>query len=412
MAGTTNDPLRTLAEAVRSLGVQAVSADEARAGGDALREHYAGGWPMGVLWSPALWEACRERVERLQLWATMPEATLSSANDVKAVPSFLVDPERPEQLWYAPSTELPAALFVPVAARPEAIAQALRELGPATTAPTLDEVRTVRAYMGSVATQTVPSPYTGEMEAAGPHELDRHFSFSPVVTPHAWGSAFGRDPLREVGPLSLDHMVATLRQLREHRPGGLPRFTRRSYFSQSHVGIEIHAQGQYFWHIDYRPSPWTAGVIESFNRATGYQLPADLPVDVAAAVHGFEFLGADWLEAALAREADPGQRGALVSVALGVASDDLVSATHIARAALAWGELEQIAVAQAAVQYNWEFLLEELGWSTTSPELRTQLERILVVGMAPPELNEHGEPVDLHEGSEDDDTAEPEDDHG
>lgn len=413
MAGRKNEPLRELADDVRSLGVQAASAAEARAGGESLRAHYAEGWHLGVLWSPALWQACQERVARLRLWATAPEATLSSANEIAAAPSFFVDPAHPEQLWYAPTTALPAALFVPVAATRDAIVQALRELGPATAAPTLDERRTVRAYMGAMSVLRLPNPYSGEMAAASPHELERHFNYSPVVTPHAWGSAFAVDPLLGLGPMPSGQMVVLLRQLREQRPGALPRFTRRAYFSQSHVGIEMHARGEYHWHIDYRPSPWTGGVIEDFNRVTGLHLPVDLPVDVAAAVHGFEFLDAGWLEAELAREASPGRRSALVSVALGVAADDLASAAHIARSALAWGEPEQVAVANAAIQYNWEFLLEELGWSTTSPELRQQLERVLIAGLPAPALNELGEPADLHEGLESDDAEEhDEDDHG
>ena len=245
-------PLRALAGAVADLGVHAVDDEESQDGGEALRETYAEGWSLGTLWSDALWEACAARVRPLRLWATGP--TMRDAMGSEVTPSLFVDPAEPDRLWYTPTTALPAALFVPLPATREAIAQALAELGPHAKPVEPGEARSIRAYMGAAAFLRVPSPYSGELEPAGPHELDRHFNFSPVVTPHAWGSAYRDDPLLGGEPTSTLQSIVALREMREQLEEALPRFTRRAYFSQAHVAIEMHARGHYVWDISYRPS--------------------------------------------------------------------------------------------------------------------------------------------------------------
>ena len=260
----------------------------------------------------------------------------------------------------------------------------------------------------------MPSPYSGQFEPAGPHEMDRHFNFSPVVTPHGWGSAYADDPLLGRERLSTIGEALALREMRAQTDGGLPRFTRRAYFSRAHVAIEMHARGHYVWDIRYRPARLSAGVIASFNALTHNAYPADLPVDVAAAVHGFMFLDAAMIDAEIAAETEPGRRGALVSAALAVAADDITEAARIARAAIARELPDQVAVANAATQYNWQFLLEELGATTTDAGLRGFVEQVIVEGLAPPPLNEHGEPADLHDsidyGDDEEAEAEEEDD--
>jgi hypothetical protein len=396
-------PLRALAEAVEDLGVHVVSDTESVAGGDALREHYAEGWSLGILWSDALWDACQARVGPLRLWATGPAVQNTMGNDL--TPSLYLDPAEPGQLWYTPTPELPAALFVPLPATRAAIETALGELGPRAAPVELAEARRVRAYMGPAAHLRVPNPYSGTLEPAGPHELDRHFNFSPVATPYAWGSAHADDPLRGREPLSTIQSVIALREMREQLAESLPRFTRRTYFSHAHVAIEMHARGHYVWDITYRPARLSAPVIAAFNALTGNAYPADLPVDVAAAVHGFMFLDAAWLAAEIAGEADPGRRSALVSAALAVAADDLGEAARIGRAAISRSLADQIAVTNAAAQYNWQFLLEEVASATTDADLRAHIEAVVIEGIAPPAVNEHGEPVDLYAslGSDDDD---------
>lgn len=388
-------PLHALAEAVVDLGVLVVDEAESLAEGEAMRERYADGWSMGLLWSSELWEACRARVGPLRLWALGPGMTDALGLEIR--PSIFIDPAQPDRLWYTPTDALPAALFVPLPATRAAIEQALGELGPAVPPVEPAEAVNVRAYMGVARFLRVPSPYSGELEPAGPHELDRHFNFSPVVTPHAWGSAYADDPLRGRAPVPMIQNVLALREMREQAEGALPRFTRRAYFSDARVAIEMHRRGHYVWDITYRPARLGAEVMAAFNALTGITYPLDLPLDVAAAVHGFGFCDAAWLDAQIASETDPGQRGALISAALAVAADDVVAAARIARAAIAGGLNDQVAVANAAMQYNWQFLLEELAASTASDELRAQIATVIADGLAPPRVNEHGEPADLYD---------------
>jgi hypothetical protein len=399
-------PLRELADAVADLDVRAVDDDASQDAGQALRERYADNWTLGVLWTPALWDACQARAQPLRLWATGP--VQRGAHGREFTPSFYLDPADPGRLWYTPDPGLPAALFVPLPATRAAIEQALTEFGPRTPPLDLAEAKTVRAYMGAASFLRVPNPYCGEFEPAGPHELDRHFNFSPVVTPHAWGSAFADDPLRDAGALSTIQEVVALREIREQIAESVPRFTRRAWFSRADVAIEMHADGIYVWEVTYRPSRFASALLAGLNAPNGRQYPDDLPLDLALAMHGFMFLDAAWFEAELAREPDVRQRGALVQAALAVVSDDIVEAARIARAALARDEAEQVAVANAALQYNWQFLLEELGSRAASAELRAQLTTVLAQGIPPPQLNEHGEPADLYDSIRD--AAEEQDD--
>ncbi|MCY0989247.1 hypothetical protein OV203_19065 [Nannocystis sp. ILAH1] len=373
--------------------------DASQEAGEALRERYADNWTLGVLWSPALWDACQARARPLRLWATGP--VQRGAHGREFTPSFYLDPADPGRLWYTPDPALPAALFVPLPATRAAIEQALTEFGPNTPPLALAEAKTVRAFMGEASFLRVPSPYSGELEPAGPHELDRHFNFSPVVTPHAWGSAFADDPLRDAGALSASQEIVALREIREQIAESVPRFTRRAWFSRAHLAIEMHTEGRYVWEVTYRPSDFASEVIAELNKIVDAPFPADLPLDVAAALHGFLFLDAAWFEATLAGETDLRQRDALVSAVLAVVSDDIVEAARIARAAILRHEADQIAVANAALQYNWQFLLEELGSATASAELRAQITTVLAEGIAPPQVDEHGEPVDLYDSIRD-----------
>ncbi|MFY0534178.1 hypothetical protein [Nannocystis pusilla] len=192
-----------------------------------------------------------------------------------------------------------------------------------------------------------------------------------------------------------------LREIREQIAESVPRFTRRAWFSRAHVAIEMHTEGRYVWEVTYRPSDFASEVIAELNKIVDPPFPADLPLDVAAALHGFLFLDAAWLEATIAGETDLRQRGALVSAALAVVSDDIVEAARLARAALARDEADQVAVANAALQYNWQFLLEELGSRTASAELRAQITAVLAQGIPPPQVDEHGEPADLYDSIRD-----------
>ena len=78
-----------------------------------------------------------------------------------------------------------AMLFVAFPAEEEALRAVLQEFDPAKLPmKNTSRTRSVRAYMGDASVLEVPNPYSGEMDPAGPHELDRHFNFSPAVLPY------------------------------------------------------------------------------------------------------------------------------------------------------------------------------------------------------------------------------------
>lgn len=391
------EPLARLARESGAFDLSFPSEQDSIASGDALTAHYDGNWHFGVLWNDLMWNACRERARGLRLWAEAPQVRL--ANGLAEKPSLFFDPAEPRRLWYAPSTSLPAVFFVLLPATVDAVARALVELGPCATRPALAERRVFRAFMGNGASLRVPSPYSGELEEAGPHELDRHFNFSPTVTPHCWSTAYDDDPLRDQGSVTGVEMLAqalVLRKLREQLPGAWTRFTRRSYFSESQLSIEMHDQRNYYWHVEYRPATISRDTIAAFNELAGYRFPLDLPVDVASAMCGFDCIPLAELEALIAKETDPGRRAAAVTVALGIASDDLQLARRIAHAALTRGGDDLVAVANAAIRFNWESLLTDAQAALTDEAQREQVSEILMGGIAPPQLTEQGEPWDVY----------------
>lgn len=100
---------------------------------------------------------------------------------------------------------------------------------------------TTRAFMGYLNQLGVPSPYSGEFEQAGPHELDRHFNFSPALDPLVWGGAYADDPWPELMPeTSRMRVIMLSRERRAQLRGTVARLSRRAQFSRAHVGYEIH----------------------------------------------------------------------------------------------------------------------------------------------------------------------------
>ena len=192
-------------------------------------------------------------------------------------------------------------------------------------------------------------------------------------------------------------MVITLRKVRAQLEGALPTLTRAALFSRSHLGVEMHRGGLYVWRVAYAPSPVARDTLARFNARTGYRLPDDLPVDVAAAVHGFEWLDAPWIDAQLAGEADPARAAGLLRAAFALAFDDLGRAAELLRRYEDHPERMLRATAlDAALDYNWEWFLEERACAERDPELRDAALAAITAGVAPPVLNDMGEPVDVY----------------
>ena len=384
--------LRALRPPLDAAGLAVVSAEASREASDALTAHYAGAWHQGTLWSDALWEACQEAVRGAVVLARGPTVRLSQGIDAQGL--VLAHPERPEELLVAPSAEFPAALFLRVPAEARALREALASLDP--SAPRA-RTKTARALMGYSSTLTVPSPYSGELEPAGPHELDRHFNSSPAATSWCWGTAYDDDPIDPAAARHPAAMVVTRRKIRAQLDGALPTLTRATLFSRSHLGVEMHRGGLYAWRIAYAPSPRSRDTLARFNERTGYGLPDDLPVDVAAAAHGFDWIDAAWIDAQLSDEADMTRAMGLLRMAFALAFDDLGRAAERLRRHGDRPERQMRATAlDAALDYNWQWFLEERACVERDADLRDVALAAIAVGVAPPIVNDMGEPLDVY----------------
>lgn len=403
--------LRALAEDPALRDLRFLPEDEARKGGEDLAQYYAGNWHLGVLWTPDLWSLCQEIAAGKLLLCEGPEARYRMGTTQRCC--FYVDPQHPEELLLAPSPHVPSALFTPVPARADAVRDALAESFPQRRVPRLALPRVERAFMGYLRHLRVPSPYSGELEMAGPHELDRHWNFSPFLDAHCWGSAYADDPWPD-DPVPQINAVIMGRKVRAQREGGLCRFTHRSIFSRAQLTTELHVHGLYVWEVRYRPSPHSAPVISRLNERLGTCYPTDMPTDALGATLGFEYMPARLLEARLAEQTDPGAVAAYIDVLCAVRHSDL-AVTELLRPYLRHqDERVRGALANAAVRYNWQFLLEDLALHEPEGPLRTFLEEVLQSGIAPPEMTEMGEPAHLYDlmgdGDEDEGSDEDEED--
>ncbi len=391
--------------ALEGAGLALTSAEEAREETDGLAAHYADGWHLGTLWSDALWGACQEAVRGAVVVALGPTASLGPHISARVL--VLAHPDRPGELMVAPSGEFPAALFARVPVEEGALRAALASLDPARCAP---RTRVAKAFMGYSNTLSVPSPYSGQREPAGPHELDRHFNFSPAAASWCWGTAYTDDPVDPAGAHNQIAMAVTLRKIREQVSGALPALTRATHFSRSHLGVEMHRGGLYVWRVAYAPTAAAGDAVARFNAATGYRLPVDLPIDVAAAVHGFEWLDEAWVDRELAASTDDDRTAGLLRVALALAHDDLRRASEVLRR---YADHPAVTVRgtllNAAIDYNWEWFLESLACVERDDDLREVALAALATGVAPPAVSDMGEPLDVYGSGGDEGDADSDD---
>ncbi|MCC6554447.1 MAG: hypothetical protein IT372_15825 [Polyangiaceae bacterium] len=392
--------------ALAAAGVSWCAEEEAREGGEALAERYAGNWQLGALGNDAIWDACGELSRGKLLVARCP--AVQNRNGSEARGELYVDPARPEEILFAPSSEVPPVLWIPVAAEAGALRDALAELYPSRRVPRLELPRVSRAFMGYLRELGVPSPYSGQMEQAGPHELDRHFAFSPYVDALVWGTAAADDPWPERIPPQPGYqikLVGMSRRVRAQREGGICGFTRRTLFSRSQITIELHQRALYVWEIRYRPSRH-ACVIERFNERFGLRFPTDLPLDVVGVLVGFELAEAEWLEARLGEQTDAGAVAAYLRVIAAVRHSDLGVLRLLRRHLDHESPVVRGTIANLCMEYGWESLLEDVGMKEQDAELRALIDRVLDVGIAAPQFDDMGEPVGLYSEDEDEEGGE------
>lgn len=426
LAALRDDP------ALQALGVQFVDEEEARAGGEALRSHYRGSYHHGTIWGKKVWRGCRNTASSLSLLAKIPALRAQQRSPDNDGVLLYVNLSDPSTVRLAPSSEFPAMLFTQVGSSPAEVAEALRVLFIDVPKSVHELPKVARAFMGYLNGVRVPSPYSGEFEQAGPHELDRHFDSSPALDPMVWGSAYDDDPwpssMPGVGVLQLIHLTR-LRRAQREGVGAVARFTRRARFSGAHVAYELHYGKRvplYVWRISYRPNPYPE-MIRRFNRIAGTSYPVDLPVDVVAGLMGFDWTERGDLEAGLAqagtlseavpfwlvlaavRHEDPGFVDDLLTWARAEGLKPSTGASSKGGSILSYiyGMLGRSGAQEVptfdtevralllilATEYGWTRLVEEVIAHEPPGGERDALLRLLEEGIDPPEFDELGEPV-------------------
>lgn len=386
---------------LRATGFALLEPDDVVARSDELRARYASGFRLGTLWIESVWEQCRERVEHCRVVARGPSRVDEQNVELESVFVLLGDRE---QLWLAWNAEVPTSLWIPCGTTPETVAAALAEFWPIRRPRRCEFECRTRLFMGYRGSVEVPNPYSGEWVAAEPHDLTRHFNFSPVVGPRYWGSCRADDPWPDpqAGPMHNLDSIVIQREVTKQAEGGVCSFTRRTKYSGSYLGIELHRGRIWVWNLRYSPARH-GDVIAALQEQHGVTLPPEVPFDVAGAIMGFDHQSEAQLRLGLAQAvADGDNIPAYLDVLAALLCMDPQAAAELLRPFLTHGDLEvRGAVANIATYYGWLSLLDELRLTESDPGLCEWIDQVLPSGIAE-EFDEMGEPI-MNYGDEDED---------
>lgn len=386
---------------LREVGLTFVSREDGRSLAEGLRNHYAEGFHLGTLWLDSVWEECQERTAECVVVARGPARI--DILGIERMALLILRRDQPAELWLAWSDSVPASLWIPCGRSPESIHAAVSEFEPPPRRKRHELECRTRLFMGYRGEVAVPNPYSGELVAADPHDFARHFTFSPVVEPHHWGSSCVDNPWPDPSQETLSQVQTIIiqREVTRQAQGGICSFTRLTKFSGSYLGIELHLERIWVWNI-LHPRSRHGVVIEQLNARHGTSFPTNLPFDVVAAMLGFAHVPVERIEAGL--RAAESSIPAYLEVLAALQCTDLPAITRLLRSYLDYPELEvRGTVAELAARYGWLFLLEELLLGEPEASLREWAEQALPFG-APEQFDEYGEPLswaEEHEHEED-----------
>jgi hypothetical protein len=314
---------------------------------------------------------------------------------------WFVDPAAPDRLWCALCHSYPGWLWIPVEPTPAALGEVLTDTFPRPALRRVDFTRHERGFVGLCDQVGLPDVYDGGMVAFNGHDLDRYYTGVPFVDGGSWGSAHLDDPIEEdfrpVGPLGMVQERIALR-VNQQMLGRVPSMSWRTTHSRSYLSFEIHTRGALCVRLSYRPAPAShQRVLAAAVRTLGLSLPADVPLDLVAALSGFHYRS----EADVVAVLDQDDAAVAASLMNGAGADDTIVgrlAGRIAVAAAMWeGDLEKTTpllryarhplapirrqVLGIANWYNWRFLLHEVALhSDADPDLQRAAEEMLDAG--------------------------------
>lgn len=318
-----------------------------------------------------------------------------------------VDLERPNQLWLGLSRSYAPFLWLPAGTTPDALRIAVLEHFPPPRRDRLQMPQVSRGFMGYRLRFGVPNPYTGKVEPANAHELDRHFNVNPFVEAAFWGSAYDDDPWPDEIPPQpgyLLKMSARQRRFAEQARGQVWSVSRRTRHSRSCLTIELHHRDIYVVEVRYRPSRHTS-VVDRLNADLGSDYPTDMPVDAIAALMGFQFEQADDLQARIDATADPEEIAGLLLVLSALRHSDL-SMTRVYRRYMDHPDsVVRTTLCNVFVAHNHESLLEEMSIIEPEDDIRSQVDAVLDEGIGIVQYDPYTdyEDGDIDFGGDDDD---------
>ncbi|WP_329521980.1 hypothetical protein [Spirillospora sp. NBC_01491] len=314
--------------------------------------------------------------------------------------AWFVDTREPDGLLLAPSASYPTFLWIPAGTTVDGMRGALGGLFPTPRPTRVTLPKTARGFLGYAHQIGVPNVYDGTFGPIDGLELDRYYTMNTFTEVQSWGSAILDDPSPDEA-LSPLQAMARFRECREQSPG-VPSMTWRTSASGSYVSIEAHMGRIFVAEARYRPNP-NPEVIERMNAEFGSAFPTDLPVDVVGALIGFDFQTLEVWERELAVEEDPGHVLGKMEIAVALAHGDLDAAERLRPHFAHRDPGVRAPLMTFALNYNLEFLLEELLLTEPDEQMAEQVHRILDRGTGDAHRDLFEEGADWGDEDEDED---------
>jgi len=377
---------------------------------------------LGLSWldDDAITEAAEDAPERPSDWSLhtaatqqhirlnrphlVPVATSSHPSrgfaDMASTAYWYVDGRAPERLLFAPDPNYPTFLHVPVGTTAGDVAEVLAGFFPDPPPTRTAFTKVTRGFMGYREDHSVPSPYNGGLEAIDGLTLDRYYTMNVFSHGNSWGSAFPDDPY-PAEPLDMLQLTAFGREALK-QDDGVPSKTWRTAHSGSYVTVEIHKEALLVGEIRYRPGN-RPEVVADLNARFGSTFPTDLPVDAVGMLLGFDFQTADIAIGDVPTVEDLGERLGALQIALAVTYGDLDGLDRLRPHLTHEDPRFRVRALNMLLDYNYEFLLEELVLAETEATIVEQTQGFLDegIGARHPDAFE-GEGDDYDDEDEDD----------
>lgn len=367
-----------------------------------LRSGYAG--EDSLTRSP---EDARVRMFITEAEGKIPVATGPSVTDLYGIETpayWLAEPGLSGRLWLAPSRDFHPFAWIPVGATEQAAVAALEHYFPSPDLTRLELPRELRVFIGY------------RHEIGDMHDLERAMTFNRMLGFGSWCSGHLDNPWPETVPEGTGMLALTAFQHNTasvHDPGRPWSQTWRTKHSGSYFTLEVHQRDLFVLSVRYRPSPYLEAM-ERSNAHNETRLPLDLPPDVAVAMEGLAWADVPDLEADLAAAEDPDEIAGLLRVLAALWDGDFDKTTALRGWAAHPSTVVHGALWDAALQYNLQFLCDEMLLAGTSEQLTGMCTRVLQIGGFPEQMKHQDaypdqagtEPYEWDEDAEDEEEDE------